>query len=1234
MQCDIIYNGRVYKSIYKHKLCEERIDMKKKVLLVLSIIAIMTVLFAISVSAASPINQWDISEKGDGSVIAYQYAHPTKSGCYTITILGAGNMRDMAYPNYAPWFESYNRELISVTIGNGVTNISNYAFDSCMALESITIPEGVTSIGEYAFIWCESLTEIKFPKSLRYIGRSAFYECTSLENVVVQDGLEVLDQQAFYLCDKITGIYLPNTLTTIGPSAFSGCTLLKDIEIPDSVTSIGSRAFYNCESIEKIYIPSAVTDSLEGVFANCFSLETIEIGEGGLAGYVLENNVLYTKDRKSIVHYAAKKPESHFVVPYGVERICEFAFSGSRNLKSIDFPDTLYSICNDAFRYSGLVNVVLPSSLGDVGEFGFAVCYDLVSIVFTDEKIRSFGTGVFISCTSLKTIEFPKKIESLGWGTFRNCSALEKLVIPDTVSSIGNETFKQCTSLKYLKCGRGMRSIRSEAFVGCQSFEVVYIPANITTTDKYFSGPNLRIYCEAESAPSGFPATWYADGTTVYWGHIHTPSEEIKNNGLTHTSACEECGFDYTEEHSFDNYVCVCGQMEYVQMWDISSTSADSVMALLVKDINGKYSLCILGSGRTKDWSKTEKAPWYEYRDRITTATIGNEIDYMGAYAFQGCLESFTIQVEEQSQLSGWNEAWNSLGYTVIFTKPNHKCSFGEWERYTEIEHIRYCSCGNEEREYHNFVDKVCVCSKTCIESWQYPCCSDTPNCTCGTIVYYLVENEENEDEYTFFILGTNNGYAYSMLDDEWKVDRYLSKITKVVASEGVGTLGYALLDQMYALKEIILSSTVTGYGDYVLGGTTIEEFVIPEGTTEISSGMFMYNSELKRVVLPSTIKFISSAAFENCPNLKSIYIPEGVTKILDNVFYDTNNVVIYCAAATRPNGWGSNWNSGQKVVWGHVHSNSGEYVIGENGHSYVCVCGLTFEEEHINSTVEVLPTCTENGYIAYTCSVCAYEHNDNFEEAKEHSFTSWEIVDGTYHTRECACGTVETVEHVAEKEVVSLPTCTTEGQNRYLCECGYERFETIEATGHILGDKVSVDSLVHRASCPCGEVVVTENHTIEDEIIALPDCENPGEVKHTCFCGYEATEIVAANGHQFGDWEAVNRLEHTRYCVCGMTQVEDHEIEREIASLPTCDTAGIINCTCFCGYEATETLKATGHKYVDSTVAPFLISVLIYQNIIPTRPTRNRLSSSLPQSKVLALEICIPNAAPLFSTK
>ena len=58
------------------------------------------------------------------------------------------------------------RNLLKVTLPQGITNISKSCFDGCAALPDINIPSSVTTIENQAFQGCENLSAIAIPKNV------------------------------------------------------------------------------------------------------------------------------------------------------------------------------------------------------------------------------------------------------------------------------------------------------------------------------------------------------------------------------------------------------------------------------------------------------------------------------------------------------------------------------------------------------------------------------------------------------------------------------------------------------------------------------------------------------------------------------------------------------------------------------------------------------------------------------------------------------------------------------------------------------------------------------------------------------------------------------------------------------------------------------------------------------------------------------------------------------------
>lgn len=166
----------------------------------------------------------------------------TEDGVLTIT--GEGPMpdyRDGGTSETPPWYPHVNR-ISSLTIGEGVTRIGDYAFMLCSFVTKVVIPESVTSMGDWAFWHCP-ITSIEIPASVETIEAAAFKGCLALAKITFEKGINL---------KKISGGYSENRNTDgyfYGHGAFAKCTALTSIEIPASVEVIEPEAFWGCSAL-------------------------------------------------------------------------------------------------------------------------------------------------------------------------------------------------------------------------------------------------------------------------------------------------------------------------------------------------------------------------------------------------------------------------------------------------------------------------------------------------------------------------------------------------------------------------------------------------------------------------------------------------------------------------------------------------------------------------------------------------------------------------------------------------------------------------------------------------------------------------------------------------------------------------------------------------------------------------------------------------------------------------
>ena len=133
---------------------------------------------------------------------------------------------------------------------------------------------------------------------------------------------------------------------------------------------------------------------------------------------------------------------------------------------------------------------------------------------------------------------------------------------------------------------------------------------------------------------------------------------------------------------------------------------------------------------------------------------------------------------------------------------------------------------------------------------------------------------------------------------------------------------------------------------------SNIEEFKFPRDTRVIGNSFF-YESKLKHVDIPSTVRHIDYFAFMKCYNLDGeVVIPEGVTKIKDYTFS-------YCHSIDRislPNSL--------KEIWSHAFSDIYNYdidlVLPQGleklcSHAFFCFWGFQGKEFTIPESVHTI---------------------------------------------------------------------------------------------------------------------------------------------------------------------------------------------------------------------------------------------------------------------------------------
>lgn len=157
----------------------------------------------------------------------------------------------------------------------------------------------------------------------------------------------------------------------------------------------------------------------------------------------------------------------------------------------------------------------------------------------------------------------------------------------------------------------------------------------------------------------------------------------------------------------------------------------------------------------------------------------------------------------------------------------------------------------------------------------------------------------------------------------------YSSKDGVLLSGDGKSILWFPMGKE----GEYTLPSTVTTVGDYAFRNCRIETFHFSDGLTSIGKYAF-YNSSVKEVSLPSTVKQIPTGLFQKCAYLTTVHLGKNTEMLGDYVFDGCPITNLYISAPTPPycsnNTFASSGNNIFSTCRVHVPKNRRIYYRGD----------------------------------------------------------------------------------------------------------------------------------------------------------------------------------------------------------------------------------------------------------------------------------------------------------------
>jgi len=518
-----------------------------------------------------------------------------------LVITGTG-----AIPNYyvgeinsnpAPWYQ-YRDEVNSITVGEGITEIGDYALFAMTSAASVELPTTLDKIGTFSFASLFSCNSIVIPNNVTYIGEWAF-SGGEMCSITLPANLIFLGKASFNQCGNLEEIYLPAKLNSMSGNPFYDCPNLTYIEIdPDNKSFvIYNDSIYSADLSALYCVPASYAGTYEtyawlvsiraGAFHGCHYINEIYLNEG----------LLGIEDSAFVEVYNSKDEDN--------------------SLKSIVIPSTVLNIGSGAFYACwGLEEITLPRSLKGIGNGAFASGTELTDVYFcgTEEQWNSIpdkASVLFYSDMSDEiappTIHFNCSYDDQLSGGMAGGPVGYSLDIYGKLELYGNGEMYDfddenpvpwadyIEDIDYVVIEEGVTVIGDNAFNGARSLTYIDIPASVTEIGaSAFEGcTGLR-----EIRFGGSGEEWLSLTRNGGSGLLSTSTAICKNGGNT----------------------------EY------SGIAGDKIIWLL----NEEGTLTFIGSGDMYDFGETygSRPGWYDYRSRVTYVDFYSNITSIGDYAF------------------------------------------------------------------------------------------------------------------------------------------------------------------------------------------------------------------------------------------------------------------------------------------------------------------------------------------------------------------------------------------------------------------------------------------------------------------------------------------------------------------------------------------------------------------------------------------------------------------------
>jgi len=537
-------------------------------------------------------------------------------------------------------------------------------------------------------------------------------------------------------------------------------------------------------------------------------------------------------------------------LPDTITRIGSNAFSGCSALSTISFPASLNEIENSAFYNSGLTEITLPGC--KLGTEAFRNSKSLVSVKI-GEGTEIIPRECFRGCTALENAYLPDSVKEISAsasdtsGAFYDCPALKNVSIGKSIETIPQYAFRTGGTVLEVTFREGVTAIPGSAFNGRTELKKLVLPSTLEKigNSSFNRCSNLSV-CE-------FPASLKEIGNSAFYGtalpKVSLPGCKLGTEAFMNSKSLVSVKIGEGTETIPIECFRGCTALESAYLPDsVKEISASA------SDTSGAFYDC----------------------PALKNVSIGKSIASIHQYAFRtgGTVLEVTFR-EGVTAIPG--SAFYDRSELKKLVLPSTLEKIGN-SSFSGCSNLSVCEFPASLKEIGENAFYGTALTKVTL-----------PGCTLGAKAFRncksLVSVKIGEGTE---IIPTECFRGCTALESAYLPD----SVTELKATSD-DTSG-AFYD-CPVLKKVSFGKSIKKihYHSFRAGGTELE-VTFREGATAVPDSAFNGRTELKKVVLPSTLEKIGSSSFYGCSSLSVCEFPASLKEIGSEAFYGTALTELY----------------------------------------------------------------------------------------------------------------------------------------------------------------------------------------------------------------------------------------------------------------------------------------------------------------------------------------------------